>query len=159
MARYYSEEKQGYAWRPDQAGTEAAYMPREVAEVSEQGVAFMEAPASWNTRYISKAGFECQLTLRHADPTALLKLANEIMGKMAEAGVVPVVGNGYARKAASPSDGAAAVPAPAAANGNGSAHGPEWCAVHQAEMKLHTRNGQSWYSHKMPDGTWCRGTA
>jgi hypothetical protein len=27
-------------------------------------ILFNEAPASWNTRYVSPEGFECQLTLR-----------------------------------------------------------------------------------------------
>jgi len=58
-----------------------------------QAGAFCEAPASWNTRYLSTTGFECQLTLRGADPVALLKLANELMSKMAEAGIKPANGH------------------------------------------------------------------
>lgn len=57
---------------------------------------FGEAPASWNTRYISKHGFVCQLTLRGDDPIALLKLANDLMARMAEAGIQPA-GDGHAK--------------------------------------------------------------
>jgi hypothetical protein len=31
-----------------------------------------------------------------------------------------------------------------------------FCAVHGLQMKITTKNGQSWYSHKTPDG-WCKG--
>jgi len=67
-----------------------------MTEQTTRAGAFTEAPASWNTRYISKQGFECQLTLRADDPMQLLKLANEIMAKMVEAGVKPAGSNGHA---------------------------------------------------------------
>jgi hypothetical protein len=36
--------------------------------------------------------------------------------------------------------------------------GPDWCAVHHVRMPRHEgQNGQTWFSHKSPDGTWCRG--
>jgi len=31
-----------------------------------------------------------------------------------------------------------------------------WCAVHHVPMKLQTKDGRQWYSHKMADG-WCKG--
>ena len=31
------------------------------------------------------------------------------------------------------------------------------CAIHQVPMRLHNKNGESWYSHQTPDGQWCRG--
>jgi len=100
---------------------------------------FTEAPASWNTRYISKQGFECQLTLRADDPMQLLKLANEIMAKMVEAGIQPAVGNGHASNGET-------------AQGDN----PAWCAIHGCEMKRHEKDGKVWYSHKVGD-KWCRG--
>jgi hypothetical protein len=30
------------------------------------------------------------------------------------------------------------------------------CPVHGVPFKRHERNGKSWYSHALPDGTWCR---
>lgn len=31
------------------------------------------------------------------------------------------------------------------------------CPIHNVEMKEHGKNGDTWYSHKLPDGGWCRG--
>jgi len=33
------------------------------------------------------------------------------------------------------------------------------CPIHGVPMKKHTQNGDTWYSHKLDDGTWCRGGA
>jgi len=112
--------------------------------MSEQNATFTEAPASWNCKYTSSHGFDCMLTLRAGDPLELLKTANAIMAKMAEAGVKPA-GNGHA-----------------AANGNGggqpaASDNPAWCVIHGCEMRKHEKNGETWYSHKGPDGGWCNG--
>ncbi len=32
-----------------------------------------------------------------------------------------------------------------------------WCPIHNLQMPKHTHGGQSWYSHKLPDGNWCKG--
>ena len=41
-------------------------------------------------------------------------------------------------------------PAPAPPN-------PEhWCREHQTEFKRHERQGRVWFSHKAPDGKWCK---
>jgi len=32
-----------------------------------------------------------------------------------------------------------------------------WCAIHNVSMKQTTKDGRSWYSHKVPDGRWCKG--
>ena len=31
------------------------------------------------------------------------------------------------------------------------------CSIHNAEMQLRTKNGDQWYSHRSPDGRWCKG--
>jgi hypothetical protein len=31
------------------------------------------------------------------------------------------------------------------------------CSIHRAKMQLRTKNGDQWYSHRLPGGTWCRG--
>lgn len=33
-----------------------------------------------------------------------------------------------------------------------------YCEAHDAPMKRHTKGKQSWVSHQLPDGTWCRGS-
>ncbi len=32
-----------------------------------------------------------------------------------------------------------------------------FCYLHDVQMTLRTKNGESWYSHKRTDGKWCRG--
>jgi hypothetical protein len=32
------------------------------------------------------------------------------------------------------------------------------CPIHNTPMRRHTKGDQAWYSHKAPDGSWCRGT-
>jgi len=31
------------------------------------------------------------------------------------------------------------------------------CPLHGVAMTRHGKNGDTWYSHKLPDGSWCRG--
>jgi hypothetical protein len=31
------------------------------------------------------------------------------------------------------------------------------CAVHNVEMKLNDKNGQQWFSHRLPEGGFCKG--
>ena len=47
---------------------------------------YLEAPASWNTRYVDPNGFECQITLRGENGSELLeKAANAIAYLLANA--------------------------------------------------------------------------
>ena len=32
-----------------------------------------------------------------------------------------------------------------------------WCSIHGLEMTKYSKEGRSWYSHKLDDGTWCKG--
>ena len=99
-----------------------------------------EAPVSWNVRYTSRQGYDCQLTLRGVDAAEVLKLADQLMAKMTEAGV----GNGRGQ-----------------ANGNGNGHASNgnaaWCAIHDCAMTRYEKNGRSWYSHRVEGGKWCKG--
>ena len=56
-----------------------------------------EARASWNTIYLDKQGFECQLTLRDDDENALAERVGTVMKRIQDSGGKPVVrrnGNG-----------------------------------------------------------------
>ena len=33
------------------------------------------------------------------------------------------------------------------------------CSIHHTAMERHQKDGQNWYSHKLADGTWCKGAA
>lgn len=101
-----------------------------------------EAAVSWNVTYTSPQGYRCQLTLRGKDPAAVLTTAADMLQRMHAAGCSP--NGGYAGNGHS--------------NGNGAETKP--CPIHLGEMlRKHTKDGRSWWSHKLADGTWCRGKA
>ena len=33
---------------------------------------------------------------------------------------------------------------------------PHWCPEHQTEFRKFEKAGKAWYSHKVPDGSWCK---
>jgi hypothetical protein len=102
---------------------------------------FAEAPASWNTRYIQPDGFVCQITLRGTDGADLLPKSNTAIKWLLENGCQPV-GNGYQGNSK--------------AKGNGEAE-TKICPIHNVPMKRYEKNGGAWWSHKAPDGSWCKG--
>lgn len=95
---------------------------------------FLEAPASWNTRYITPAGFACQLTLRGENGKDLLEKAGIALTYLADHQYMPDAGF---RK-----------------NGNGDG---KMCPIHHCEMKRRDKDGKTWFSHKAEDGSWCYG--
>jgi hypothetical protein len=68
-----------------------------------------EAKASWNTIYLDKSGFECQLTLRDEDEESLAERVAATTARILESGGAPVI----RRTRNGPSNG------PGAGNGNG----------------------------------------
>jgi hypothetical protein len=32
-----------------------------------------------------------------------------------------------------------------------------WCSKHSLQMTQNHKNGRSWWSHRLADGTWCKG--
>jgi hypothetical protein len=46
-----------------------------------------------------------------------------------------------------------AVPATAQASSTGEG----WCSKHGLQMTQTHKDGRSWYSHRLPDGQWCKG--
>jgi len=50
-------------------------------------------------------------------------------------------------------------PAPPAPAAPPPASSPEdWCALHQVRMGRHSNANGTWYSHRLSDGTYCKGT-
>jgi len=50
------------------------------------------------------------------------------------------------------------VPPPGVAPASGVAEAPEdWCPVHQSAMEHRSNAKGSWYSHRLPDGAYCKG--
>ena len=118
---------------------------------------FAEAPASFNVRMQSPDGFDCMLTLRATSGAELLPKVGQVIEWAKANGYKPTV-NGYGR------------------NGHGNGHttpkpeadgdaltdekGKRYrvCEIHQARMYAKTgKDGQTWYSHQLADGTWCKG--
>jgi hypothetical protein len=101
--------------------------------------ALPEAPASVNVRILI-AGRECQLTLRDHDETRLLVRLEELLQRF------PVP---QTSAPASPQGPTPASPEPA----------PErrFCPKDGAEMQLNQKEGRSWWSHRLPEGGWCKG--
>lgn len=94
---------------------------------------FLEAPASWNTRYIIPSGYSCQITLRGDTGRDLLEKADLALSFLIDHEYLPEVGY---RK-----------------NGNGDT---QTCPIHHCDMKKHEKDGKIWFSHKANDG-WCHG--
>jgi len=94
---------------------------------------FLEAPASFNTRYMTPEGFACQITLRGENGRDLLEKANAALSFLLESGFTPDV---YHQKS----------------NGD-----RKLCSIHNVEMGRHEKFDRFWYSHKLEDGSWCKG--
>ena len=105
---------------------------------------FTESPASWNTRFITKDGFTCQLTLRSENGMELLERANSAIVHLREEGCIPFYGysNNHYQKDNNDTD--------------TNSDETKWCPIHDEEMKQWQKNGKSWFSHKTSDG-WCYG--
>ena len=104
---------------------------------------YLESPVSWNTRYLTPEGFECQLTLRGESGQEVLEKANTAMAYLLSNGCSPVTSHhsSNGNHTTTPS--------------NGGDHG-SWCPIHNVEMKRWEKNGRIWFSHKDGDG-WCSG--
>lgn len=101
---------------------------------------FTKAPASFNVRYITPTGFECQLTIRDVSGLELLKKAESAIKVIIEQGNLPT-----GSKSSNGASGDGNKPNPAA-----------FCTIHNVTMKRHEKDGQIWYSHKVGED-FCRG--
>jgi hypothetical protein len=119
-------------------------------------VVFTESPVSWNTRYITPEGFECQLTLRGEPGQEVLEKAGSAMAYLLKNGCHPTAGNKSSNHYQPPSQ---AHPDSTNSNSNGNGnngHDRSWCPIHECEMKRWEKDGRVWFSHKAGD-EWCSG--
>ena len=118
------------------------------------GTQMAEAPASWNTRYISPEGFECQLTLRAENGSELLEKVNSAITYLLNNDCVPYTYNrgGYR----SPANNKSKATKGGNNSGQNQSDDPAYCTIHQCEMKRWEKDGRVWFSHKV-NGDWCKG--
>jgi SWIM zinc finger len=90
-----------------------------------------EAPASVNC-HITLEGRQVQVTLRDTDETRLLgRLAALLRQYPLAETQQPTQGHNASQ--------------------------PGWCAKHGVQMRQNHKEGRSWWSHRLADGTWCKG--
>jgi hypothetical protein len=88
-----------------------------------------EAPASVNL-HLEIEGRQVQLTLRDSDEGRLLARLEAVLQRFP--------------RVVTPTD------TPTRQDG--------WCSTHGVAMKLnHGKNGSTWFSHRLADGSWCKG--
>jgi len=106
-----------------------------IDEIVKPIVLFSEAPASFNTRYVTPEGFVCQLTLRGESGKDLLERANKALAFLLAHGYSPCDNN----------------------NNHHRSNDTKWCSIHNCVMKRREKDRKFWYSHKTDEGLWCRG--
>ncbi len=120
-----------------------------------------EAPASWNTKYVTPDGFVCQLTLRGETGKDLLEKANAALAWLRDGGYKPFENTPYRPRynGSKPAANAQGNNNGHSNNGNGdNGNGTaNVCPIHNVEMKRWERDGKVWFSHKSQDGSWCTG--
>ena len=135
-----------------------------------------EAPASINFTFYLR-GYRTQLTLRDMSGTVLLKKFTSALDTLIKLGATPTP-QPAPKPAPAPTSPQAAPPEPppaaqaqatttpqaaalaqvlSLAQQQAAPTDPSFCPVHQVPMTLRGKNGDQWYSHKSPEGTWCRG--
>lgn len=103
--------------------------------VTKPEVAYTEAPASWNTSYITPEGYVCRITLRGENGGDLLKKASIALAFLMQHGCTPE--QKFPR------------------NNRGETR---QCTIHKCNMRRYEKGGKSWFSHKTENGSYCYGT-
>ena len=104
----------------------------------------------------SKAANAALATATHA-PTSdeeFERLQSATQDPAVQQALAKAKANGYPPAAQAGRPAQVTAPAPMLAGG---AVDPGYCKIHGCAMKRHEKNGEAWYSHKAPDGSWCRG--
>lgn len=105
---------------------------------AEREFAFSEALAIWSTRYVDASGYECQLVLQAETGADALKKAQAALIKLSESGCTPITRQQRSNTVEQKSE-------------------FEMCPIHNVSMREWKKNGRIWYSHKLEDGSWCKG--
>jgi len=115
---------------------------------------YSEVSATWATRYLDASGFACMLSIQAETGAEALSKAESALKHLTDAKCLPYhrdshngngQGNGH-------KPGATVMVKP-----DGNSENPT-CPIHNIEMQKWSKNGRTWYSHKLEEGGgWCNG--
>lgn len=112
---------------------------------------YSETVSTWSARYMSPAGYVCLLSLQADTGEAVLKKAEAAIAYLVETKCLPAINNPNAKMEETKPDAIAEEKQP-------SKVADSFCPIHKSVMKQWTKNGKTWYSHRV-NGKWCRGVA
>ncbi len=98
------------------------------------------ASATWSVRYRDPTGFDCQLSLESSSGVEVLQKAQAALVKLSESGCTPLH-NSHISSATETQPKSEKV----------------MCPIHNVPMREWKKDGRIWYSHKLEDGSWCKG--
>ena len=100
----------------------------------------LAASATWSVRYRDSSGFDCQLSLESSSGVDVLQKAQAALTKLSESGCTPSNNHQLISAKDEPEKAESHI-----------------CPIHNVPMREWKKNGRSWYSHKLEDGSWCKG--
>jgi hypothetical protein len=112
----------------------------------------IEAPASWNTRYVTSDGFICQLTLRADSGKELLEKAKMAVSHLLEIGCLPC-DNSTSRGKGNWKGANKQTTSSVGLEKNSET---QTCPIHNVEMRRFEKDGRIWHAHRSDEG-WCNG--
>ena len=98
------------------------------------------ASATWSVRYHDPSGFECVLSLESASGVEVLQKAQAALVKLSESGCTPLHNSQISSDKNKESKAEKVM-----------------CPIHNVPMREWKKDGRKWYSHKLDDGSWCKG--
>ena len=100
----------------------------------------LAASATWSVRYRDPSGFDCLLSLESISGIDVLQKAQAALTKLSELGCTPNTNHQLISAKDEPEKADSHI-----------------CPIHNVPMREWEKNGRSWYSHKLEDGSWCKG--
>lgn len=100
----------------------------------------LAASATWSVRYLDPSGYECLLSLESASGVEVLHKAQAAITRLNESGCIPLNKQSLISAKDEPTKAETHI-----------------CPIHNVPMREWKKNGRTWYSHKLEDGSWCKG--
>ena len=114
---------------------------------------YSEALATWTTRYLDPSGFECMLSIQAETGIQVIKKAEGAITHLSELKCLPLQtghhnGNGHEQEIKAETNAEVKIE---------DNPGKHICPIHHVEMTRWSKNGRSWYAHRLENGYWCKG--